>query len=204
VVEPEREAGEVTRRRDDVLQAVIREAIRAELAECGYAGVTYDGVARRAATSRSVIYRRYRSRAHMVTDALPSLHWPHEWHSAGSLRQDLINIFTAILERFHSVGIDTYRRLGAEADDELFDESTALISELVTRTIRHALSDARYRGELGLAPIPEPVEMTLLALVRNEVFFTRNPVDEHTLIKLIDTVYLPLLDAVSHASKRGR
>jgi AcrR family transcriptional regulator len=205
VVEPEREAGdEVTRRRDDVLQAVILEAIRAELAECGYAGVTYDGVARRAATSRSVIYRRYRSRAHMVTDALPSLHWPHEWHSAGSLRQDLINIFTAILERFHSVGIDTYRRLGAEADDELFDESTALISELVTRTIRHALSDARDRGELGLAPIPEPVEMTLLALVRNEVFFTRNPVDEHTLIRLIDTVYLPLVGAVSHASKRRR
>ncbi|MGA7051171.1 MAG: TetR/AcrR family transcriptional regulator C-terminal ligand-binding domain-containing protein, partial [Mycobacterium sp.] len=179
-----------------------REAIRADLAEYGYAGVTYDGVARRAATSRSVIYRRYRSRAHMVTDALPSLHWPHEWQSAGALRQDLLNIFTTILERFHDVGIDTYRRLGAEADDELFDESTALIAELVNSTIRHALSDARDRGELGTAPIPSAVERTLLALVRNEVFFTRNPVDENTLIMLIDTVYLPLVDVVSHASKR--
>jgi hypothetical protein len=85
--------------------------------------------------------------------------------------------------------------LGAEADDELFDESTDLISELVTGTIRHGLTDARDRGEIGPAPIPEPVEMTLLALVRNEVFFTRNPVDERTLVELIDTVYLPLIDA---------
>jgi AcrR family transcriptional regulator len=204
VGEPQREAGEVTRRRDDVLQAAIHEAIRAELAQCGYAGVTYDGVARRAKTSRSVIYRRYRSRAHMVTDALPSLHWPHEWQSAGSLRQDLLNIFAAILERFHGVGVDTYRRLGAEADDELFDESTALISELVNSTIRHALADARDRGEIGAAPIPEPVETTLLALVRNEMFFTRNPVEERTVAELIDTVYLPLIDVVSQPSDRRK
>lgn len=200
MVKPEREAGEITRRRDEVLQAAIHRAIRAELAECGYAGVTYEGVARRAKTSRSVIYRRYRSRAHMVTDALPSLHWPHEWQSAGSLRQDLINIFTTILERFDSVGIDTYRRLGAEADDELFDQTTTLISELVNATVRRALSDARDRGEIGSALIAEPAEMTLLALVRNEVFFTRNPFNEQTLIELIDSVYLPLIDAVSRRS----
>lgn len=202
MAKPKRESGDVTRRRDDVLLAAIHDAIRAELDECGYAGVSFDKVARRAKTSRSVIYRRYRSRAHMVTDALPSLHWQLEWQSAGSLRQDLVDIFTSILERFHSVGIDTYRRLGAEADDELFDEFTTLISELANRTIHHALSDARDRGEIGPAPIPGPVEMTLLALVRNEVFFTRNPVDQHTLIELIDTVYLPLVDAVSHAPER--
>ncbi|MEZ0054364.1 AcrR family transcriptional regulator [Mycobacterium sp. MAA66] len=204
MVKPERETGEVTRRRDEVLQAAIHQAIRAELAECGYAGVTYDGVARRAKTSRSVIYRRYRSRAHMVTDALPSLHWPHEWQSAGSLRQDLIHIFTAILDRFDSVGIDTYRRLGAEADDELFDQTTSLISELISGTIRRALTDARDRGEIGSAPILKPVEMTLLALVRNEVFFTRNPFDEQTLIELIDSVYLPLIDAVSQPARQRR
>jgi AcrR family transcriptional regulator len=197
---PQRDAREVKRRRDDALQAAIHDAIRAELAECGYTGVTFDKVARRAKTSRSVIYRRYRSRAHMVTDALPSLHWPQQWHSAGSLRQDLMNIFTTILGRFHIVGIDTYRRLGAEADDELFDESTTLISQLVSRTIHLALSDARDRGEIGPGPIPVPVEMTLLALVRNEVFFTRNPVDHETLSELIDIVYLPLICAVSHAA----
>lgn len=189
-----------TRKRDEVLAAAIQTAIRAELAEYGYAGVTFEGVARRAETSRSVLYRRYRNRAHMVTDALPSLHWELEWETTGSLREDLLVVFTTILERFHSVGIDTYRRIGAEADDELFDASTSLISDLINRTVHRALSEARDREEIGPAAIPEPVEMTLLALVRNEVFFTRNPVGQHTLIELLDTVYLPLIDAISRDS----
>jgi hypothetical protein len=50
-----------------------------------------------------------------------------------------LDIFTAIVEQFHNIGIDTYRRL------ESFDESTAFISELANRTIRLALSDARER-----------------------------------------------------------
>jgi AcrR family transcriptional regulator len=193
-----------TRKRDEVLATAIQEATRAELAEYGYAGVTFEGVARRAETSRSVLYRRYRNRAHMVTDALPSLHWQIEWETTGSLREDLLLIFTTILDRFHSVGIETYRRIGAEADDELFDASTALVSELINQTVHRALTEARNRDEIGSAAIPEPVEMTLLALVRNEVFFTRNPVGQHTLIKLLDTVYLPLVDAVSRGSKHRK
>jgi hypothetical protein len=47
-----------TRRRNDKLMAAIHEATRAQLAERGYAGVTFEGVARRARTSRSVLYRR--------------------------------------------------------------------------------------------------------------------------------------------------
>jgi AcrR family transcriptional regulator len=198
---PRRDARDVKRRRDETLETAIHDAIRAELAESGYAGVTFDKVARRAKTSRSVIYRRYRSRAHMVTEALPSLHWPSQWQSTGSLRQDLLNIFGAILERFYSVGVDTYRRLGAEADDELYEEWTTLISELVTRTIHLALADARDRGEIGPTAIPETVETTLLALVRNEVFFTRNTVDDERLSALIDEAYLPLVRTVSQAGQ---
>lgn len=182
------------------MEIAIHEAIRAELAESGYGGLTFDRVARRAKTSRSVIYRRYRSRAHMVTDALPSLHWPSQWCSTGSLRQDLLVIFGTILERFHSVGIDTYRRLGAEADDELFEESTTLITELVAGTVHLALSDARERGDIGPASIPETAEMALLALVRNEVFFTRRAVDGERLGALLDEAYLPLIHALSRAA----
>jgi AcrR family transcriptional regulator len=195
------DARDVKRRRGTTLETAIHDAIRAELTESGYGGVTFDKVARRAETSRSVIYRRYRSRAHMVTEALPSLHWPSQWHSTGSLRQDLLDIFGAILERFYSIGVETYRRLGAEADDELFEESTTLISELIASTIHLALADARDRGEIGPTPIPEAVETTLLALVRNEVFFTRDTVGDERLSTLIDEAYLPLICAVSQAGQ---
>jgi len=122
--------------------------------------------------------------------------------TTGSLRQDLLLILTAILESFYIVGVDTNRRLGAEADDELFGEMTILMSDLVRRTFRRALSDARGRGEIGPAVIPERVEITLLALLRNELFFTRNPVNQSTLVELIDIVYLPLIAAVSDTEGR--
>jgi len=114
----------------------------------------------------------------------------------------LLLILTAILESFYIVGVDTNRRLGAEADDELFGEMTILMSDLVRRTFRRALSDARGRGEIGPAVIPERVEITLLALLRNELFFTRNPVNQSTLVELIDIVYLPLIAAVSDTEGR--
>jgi AcrR family transcriptional regulator len=191
----------VGRRRDDVLMSAIREATRDELDERGYSGVTFEGVARRAKTSKPVLYRRYRSRAHMVADALPSLRWqPEQNPTAQSLREDLLILLSGMLDAFHRIGMNTYRSLIADADDELFDDITAQLAELVDRTLDRALSDARDRGEIGATDIPDRAATTIVALLRNELFFTHHPVDQETLIDMLDTVYLPLIAAVSHRS----
>jgi AcrR family transcriptional regulator len=191
----------VVRRRDDVLMSAIREATRDELDERGYSGVTFEGVARRAKTSKPVLYRRYRSRAHMVADALPALRWqPRQNPTAQSLREDLLALLSGMLDTFHRIGMNTYRSLIGDADDELFDHITAQLAELVDRTLYRALSDARDRGEIGASDIPDRAATTILALLRNELFFTHNPVDQETLIDMLDTVYLPLIAAVSHRS----
>ncbi|WP_141871564.1 TetR/AcrR family transcriptional regulator [Microbacterium saperdae] len=86
------------------MTAAIRAATIAELTEHGYAGVSFEGVARRAQTSKPVLYRRYSSRAHLVVDAwsdrapltLPAL-------GSGSLRGDLIGGCEAVSERFQRV-----------------------------------------------------------------------------------------------------
>ncbi len=184
--------------------SAIREATRAELAEHGYPGATFEGVARRAKTSKPVLYRRYRSRAHMVVDALlapPSQTVPAS--ATRSLREDLLTLLDATMDRFHRIGIDTYRSLIADADDELLDIITEQLAELADQTIYRALSDARDRGEIGTADIPDRAATTIVALVRNEVFFTRNPVDQEALTDMLDNVYLPLIDAVSHRSDRN-
>jgi AcrR family transcriptional regulator len=181
--------------------SAIREATRAELADHGYSGVTFEGVARRARTSKPVLYRRYRSRAQMVADALPTLRWqPDRTTSAGSLRADLLILVNAMLDRFHQIGIETYRRLIAEADGDLLDDITARLHQWVERTIYPALSDARERGEIGGADIPDRVVMVIAALVRHELFLTHHGADEATVIEMLDTVYLPLIAAVSHQS----
>jgi AcrR family transcriptional regulator len=181
--------------------SAIREATRAELAEHGYSGVTFEGVSRRAKTSKPVLYRRYPSRAHMVVDALLALpRKPVPASATPSLREDLLRLGDAILERFHRIGIDTYRRLIADADDELLDIITAQLAELADQTIYRALSDARDRGEIGASPIPDRAATAIVALVRNEVFFTRNPVDQEAMTDILDNVYLPLIETVSRRS----
>jgi AcrR family transcriptional regulator len=186
------------RRRDDVLMSAIREATRSELTDHGYSGVTFEGVARRAKTSKPVLYRRYPSRTHMVVDALLALpRQPAPTSGAPSLREDLLALLEAIMLRLDRIGIDTYRSLMADADDELLDTITAQLAELADQTIYRALSNARDRGEIGPAKIPDRAATAIVALVRNEVFFARGPVSKDTLIDILDNVYLPLIEAVS-------
>jgi AcrR family transcriptional regulator len=191
----------VVRRRDDVLMSAIRDATMSELTEHGYPGVTFEGVARRAKTSKPVLYRRYRSRAHMIVDALLAMSpQPVPASPTPSLREDLLTLLDAMVDRFHRIGIGTYRSLIADADDELLDTITAELAELADQTIYRALSDARDRGEIGAADIPDRAATAIVALVRNEVLFARNPVDQETLTDMLDNVYLPLIEAVSHRS----
>lgn len=180
----------------------IREAVKAELAEHGYAGVTFEGVARRAKTSKPVLYRRYRSRAHMVSDALSTIGAaPQLSGSRGSLRDDLLAAMDALVTRFTHIGIGTYRGLIAELDDELLDAIDAETTPLLREHISSVLSDARDRGELGDTPIPDRVAMTVFALLRNELFFSNSSVDNTVLTDIIDTVYLPLVRAVAATAR---
>jgi len=188
-----------TRRRDDELMAAIREATRAELADFGYGGVTYEGVARRAQTGKPVIYRRYPSRAHMVIDALPTLRWQPDdglvWTQ--SLREDLLLLFSTVVEVLSGFGVDNYRRLIAEADADLFSTLDAQVISLAERTVYPALERARARGELGPREIPHRAAISIGVLVRNEMFFSLTPLDATTLAEILDHVYLPLVQTLS-------
>lgn len=179
--------------------SAIREATRAELAEHRYPGVTFEGVARRAKTSKSVLYRRYRSRAHMVVDALLALpSQPLPDNGAPALRDDLFRLLDTIVARFDRIGIDTYRSLIADADDELLETITDQLAELAEQTIFRALSDARDRGEIGPADIPARAATAIAALARDELFFSRGRIGKESMIDILDDVYLPLIDALSH------
>lgn len=179
--------------------AAIREATRAELADNGYAGVTYEGVARRAQTGKPVLYRRYPSRAHMVVDALPTLRWQPDdnlvW--TNSLRDDLLLLFSTVIAIFQGFGVDNYRSLIAEADADLFSTLDAQVISLAERTVYPALDRARARGEIGPHQVPQRAAASIGVLVRNEMVFSLNPVDATTLGEILDSVYLPLIAKTS-------
>ena len=180
--------------------AAIREATRAELADFGYGGVTYEGVARRVRTSKPVLYRRYRSRAHMVVDALPNLRWQLDDDGIApslSLREDLLALFGAVVDNFIAIGIDNYRSLIGDADDDLFNFLDEQVTGLAERTIYPALARARERGEIGPYEIPRRAATSIGVLMRDELVFARDGVGPDTIAELLDTVYLPLIKTVS-------
>lgn len=59
------------------------------------------------------------------------------------------------------------------------------------------LERARVRGELGPGPIPHRAATSVGVLLRNEMVFSRNPVGADTVADILDTVYLPLVNALS-------
>lgn len=73
--------GQRTRRRRPAGAAVLREdvteAIRAavfeELAAVGYARMSIEGIARRAGVGKTAVYRRWRSKLHLVLDVVSAL-----------------------------------------------------------------------------------------------------------------------------------
>lgn len=182
-----------TRRSGEQLREAILDAVREELSERGYAGLTFDGVAHRAHTSKPVIYRRYTTRAQMVLDALIR-HAPADLpsESAGDLRADLMALGLALGRRFEHIGITTVRRLIADVDDELLPQLAELAAAPAEQALQRVLDAARARGELAPEPLPERVAMLPLALWHHEMLFIGH-VGEAAVADIVDRICLPLL-----------
>ncbi|MFD0315348.1 TetR/AcrR family transcriptional regulator [Streptomyces flavalbus] len=58
--------------REDVTEA-IRAAVFEELAAAGYARMSIEGIARRAGVGKTAVYRRWRSKLHLVLDVVSAL-----------------------------------------------------------------------------------------------------------------------------------
>ncbi len=182
-----------TRRHGDALRAEILRAVLDELRDQGYPGVTYDGVARRARTSKPVLYRRWRSRAHLVLDALtaelpPVLPIP----DTGSLRGDLIALLQLMRTRFDLVGAQTIRGIIADADDELRHVALELTDVFAAEISRSVVQRARDRGEIGPAPVPLLVCSVPVVLLEHELLLADEPTDQR-IVEIVDVAGLPLI-----------
>ena len=184
-----------TRRYGAELDEAIRQAVRDELEDHSYAGLTFEGVARRAQTSKPVIYRRYSSRAQMVIDAWVqyALEPDELFVSSGMLREDLLSVARAFADRFARVGIETMRGLLAEIPPEQV-QSLTTPSPWVVAALTTTLDAARARGEITRGPLPQRIHSLPLVLVRHELIFT-GAFGDDALTEIIDLVWLPLLVA---------
>lgn len=83
---------EIGRPRDPRIDGAVLAATVDLLAETGYAGLSVDAIARRAATSKPAIYRRWPSKAHLVHEAVFPLGEATDLPDTGSVAADVCEI----------------------------------------------------------------------------------------------------------------
>jgi AcrR family transcriptional regulator len=154
-------------RSDEVVRRVLDAAI-VELARSGYAGFRMDEVASLAAVNKTTIYRRWPSRASLITALVERMRVPlrrHPLPDTGRLESDLIQAFT----RRFTFGKKVEGRAWARLLEERYSpEVEAIIEAAVSERSgewRSMVTRAVDRGELPRGSDPQ----LLLALVRSLV-----------------------------------
>jgi AcrR family transcriptional regulator len=185
-----------TRRRGEALEAALLDAAWAELTEHGYVGFGMDRVAKRASTSRAVLYRRWDDKYALVLDTL-------RWRRAqvafvapdtGSLRGDML----AMLDLAGEVGFDMVRMLtiGMAASVETGVPLAQFRADLLrdsTKRIRPILERAVARGEIDPARLTPRIATLPMDLLRHHALMTGEIPDAASMEEILDTIYLPLV-----------
>jgi len=190
-----------TRRRGDALTNAIRKATITALKEDGYNDTTFGNVAKRARTSRSVLYRRYRSRTHMIADALlTQIPSPESaLATSGSVRDDLRKLLEGIAVAHLLFDPEITRKIVGEADSALVEEITGVRFKPFVESLRHFLKLARERGEMGSAIIPPLAMYTPISMLRAEAI--QRPLTPEFLDSLVDDVIMPLFVTLSNRTE---
>lgn len=182
------------RRRDGELLDAIRIAVRAELSDHGYEAVTFEGVARRAGTSKPVLYRRYSSRAEMVMDAMPIRDpGPGPDDLPGPLAQDLQVLIESLLDQVGHHVVKTFLGIISEAEPDAVAQLGTQLAGALERRLDEVLQAARARGELGTRPVSPRVLSALVCLTRGELIFARATHQPMDVPGMVTEVIIPLL-----------
>lgn len=194
-----------TRRRGNDLIQAIHAAVLAEVIDVGVGGLTMEGIAKRAATAKTSLYRRWPSPRELLLDALHEAH-PEEVPSlsADNLRGDLINALrqlvtwmatpaaaavTAIMNERHR-----YPQLVDALYDQVFGARGGTVTSIV---LRHYADQGKLDPDL-ITPVVRDIGE---ALVFKRVMDTGVLPDDETLVAIVDQAVLP---AVGILPNRGR
>jgi AcrR family transcriptional regulator len=179
-----------SRRRGAALEQALLGAAWDELNTVGYADLTMDGVAARAGTSKTVLYRRWPNRAQLVLAAMRQhggsiANRPPE---TGSLRGDVLAVLRHMRNRFKQIGPDTVQGLIAELDylpPDLFEINPSLVTTILQRAVE--------RGEARPDCLTHRIAALPGDLLRHEMLTTRTPAPDRVLAEIVDEIFLPLV-----------
>ncbi|MDI2126069.1 TetR/AcrR family transcriptional regulator [Yinghuangia seranimata] len=186
------------RRRGKVLQQAIAQAVVEELAERGYNGFTFEGVAARAGTGKSTLYRRWADKPSIVisglAEAMPDL---SDYESTGSLREDLLNVLHAYATSCDgTLGVALRVVCGeASASDDLREMWIERTVEPRMAQIAALIQAAVDRGEARPGATEYECVLTGPAMVGQLYMMERTAPSRDEVARLVDNVLMPMLES---------
>ena len=187
------------RRRGADLEEALLEAAWAELTEQGYAGLTMEGVAARAGTSRPVLARRWASKSELAVAAIRQqmAKTPLVVPDRGDVRTELLEFLKRTSER--AIGIAAAFTMFSGG---YFQETSsrpqdlrALLTEGEAGTFDVILDRAVKRGEIDRKKLVPPVATLLSDLFRYHAIMTFSPPPPALRTAWVDSIFLPLVAA---------
>lgn len=185
-----------TRRGGAAVEEAISDAVVAELAEVGFGRLTFEGVAERAGTGKSPLYRRWPDTTSLVIDILEKLGPdPNGCQHTGRLRDDLIATTHYMTAAMEGVRLDAFRSLLGEAYryPELQARFRSQVLDPMFETLSTVLREAAARGEIAPERLTPPVLEVLHALIIKRALLDSHELTKRDITELIDGVLLPLL-----------
>ncbi|QKG23147.1 TetR/AcrR family transcriptional regulator [Actinomadura verrucosospora] len=191
-------SGAGTRRRGAALEEAILRAAADEMRESGYAGMTMDRVARRAATNKNAIYRRWPNRAALGVAAYRQLARAHMTvPDTGTLRGDALEMLRRANATWSSPQGAVLRELLAATGDD--PRLLGLLREQAGDTTMDnawltMLGRAVARGEAPPEAVHPRVAALPMTMLRGEYAVRGLPdVPDAVLAEIVDEVFLPLV-----------
>lgn len=184
------------RRRGAALEAALFQAAWEELLAVGYHDLTYEAVAARAHTSRTVLYRRWPQRRDLVLAALrhrtPPV--PPPPPDTGALRTDVLALLEQITTRLTEIApVVQVLTDGRTRGSDLSDFITERTREGGGDTMTELLERAARRGELDPSRIPARVAALPVTLVSGEMLISLRAPSRAAITEIVDEVFLPLV-----------
>lgn len=198
-----------TRRRGKQLEADILQATFELIATCAYEDLTMDKIAAQAHTSKTVLYRRWKTKADVVMAALRAQIQAGDFTftppDTGSLRGDLLSLFETIMARLEQVHFQNMSSLIMEhaGGISMADYFQKLAHKnYLTLIIKDFFAHAEARGERNERQIPDYV-YELPILLTLDLIFSGSNLTQADFRQLTDTALMPVYQQFLKPSSRA-
>lgn len=188
------------RRRGDALSESIYDATIEMIQKVGYTNLTFQQIAQAAKTSRTVMYRRWKTKYDLIREIMVYKmtnilggELIDRIEDTGSLRGDLLQLLTLYQSIYAEIGPEIMNailfEIGQDRKKKIEIEVNATNKNILV--MRKLLGFAKNRGE----KIKEVSDVTLTLpfdLIRVENLLRKDVIDRNRLELLVDEILLPV------------